>query len=64
MPEMDGKEATKTVRRQQGLNGTRLSIVAMTAYVTAGDREQCVAASLPLHHGSRNTNFQHRYIPP
>ena len=49
---MDDKE----VRRQQGIIGTRVPIVAMTAYVMAGDREKCVAAGMPLRHGSRNTN--------
>jgi CheY-like chemotaxis protein len=44
MPEMDGFEATTAIRKNEKNSGARLSVVALTAHATKGDREKCFAA--------------------
>jgi CheY-like chemotaxis protein len=50
MPEMDGLEATRQLRRkQQTEGGQHIPIVALTANAILGDKEQCVKAGMDDH---------------
>ena len=45
MPEMDGLEAAREIRKLEGENG-KTFIVAMTGHAFAEDRERCLAAGM------------------
>ena len=46
MPEMDGFEATRQIRRMAPVGSERLPIIALTANVTQEDRERCTEAGM------------------
>ena len=46
MPEMDGLEATRTLRLREQTTGKHQSVVAMTALAMKGDKERCLDAGM------------------
>jgi CheY-like chemotaxis protein len=46
MPELDGLQATKTIRSLGSVNGKQIPIIAVTAQAMDGDKERCIWAGM------------------
>ena len=46
MPEVDGFEATRTIREREKQTGGHIPIIAMTAHAMKGDKERCIDAGM------------------
>ena len=46
MPEMDGLEATQTIRQQEQTSGQRIPIIAMSGTDTQEHRQKCLGAGM------------------
>jgi PAS domain S-box-containing protein len=49
MPEMDGVEATKQIRRIESASGKRVPIIAMTAHAMMGDEERMLKSGMDAY---------------
>jgi len=68
MPEMDGFEATRAIRKNETRTGKHIPIIAMTAHAIEGSREDCLSAGMddyiskPVNSDQLNLIFQ-KWLP-
>lgn len=46
MPELDGFETTRAIRKSEAFTGKHIPIIAMTAHALEGSRAECIAAGM------------------
>jgi PAS domain S-box-containing protein len=49
MPELDGLQATATIREDEKTTGKHIPIVAMTAHAMSGDKQRCLEAGMDVY---------------
>ncbi len=49
MPELDGLETTRAIRKRERSTGAHIPIVALTAHVVKGDAERCLEAGMDAY---------------
>jgi CheY-like chemotaxis protein len=49
MPELDGFETTRAIRKRERSTGGHIPIIALTAHVVKGDAERCLAAGMDAY---------------
>jgi two-component system, sensor histidine kinase and response regulator len=49
MPEMDGFEATREIRRAESAMDKHIPIIAMTAHAMKGDQQRCLAGGMDFY---------------
>ncbi|HLY99963.1 MAG TPA: response regulator, partial [Candidatus Angelobacter sp.] len=69
MPEMDGLEATRTIRQKEQPGDHRLPIIAMTAHAMTGDRDKYLTAGMDAYiskpiHAKQLLEMIERLCPP
>lgn len=69
MPEMDGFEATRTIRREEKAAGVHTPIIAVTADALIGDRQKCLACGMDdylnkPYKPSQITDMLTKWCPP